>query len=180
MSTFLDMALGSHVYSDRAIAENGARGFSMSGNVLAQKIQEDLKTAVRSQDKVKISTLRMILSALKNAELEEREELSDETELAVVASYARRIKESIEEFRKAERGDLVAKEQAELLIVLSYLPEQMSDDDIHREAERVIAEIGAATPRDMGRVMGEMMRRFKGKVDGGSVNRIVSDLLKKS
>lgn len=151
----------------------------MPGNILAQKIQEDLKTAVKSRDKVKISTLRMILSALKNAELEEREELSDETELAVVASYARRIKESIEEFKKAQRGDLVAKEQAELTIVLSYLPEQLSDEDIRREAARVIAEIGAATPRDMGRVMGEMMKRFKGKVDGGSVNRAVSDLLRK-
>jgi uncharacterized protein len=151
----------------------------MSGNVLAQRMQEDLKVAVKAQDKTKISTLRMMLSALKNAELEEREELSDEKELAVVASYARRIKESIEEYRKAAREDLVAKESSELGIVLAYLPEQMSDDDIRREAARVIAEIGAATPRDMGRVMGEMMKRFKGKVDGGVVNRVVSELLKK-
>jgi uncharacterized protein YqeY len=151
----------------------------MAGNVIARKIQEDLKIAVKGQDKVKISTLRMVLNALKNTELEEREELSDDTELAVVASYARRIKESIEEFRKAAREDLVAKETAELGIVLSYLPEQMNDDDIHREASRVIAEIGASTPRDMGRVMGEMMKRFKGKVDGGAVNRVVSELLKK-
>jgi len=98
----------------------------------------------------------------------------------VIASYARRIKESIEEFTKAEREDLVAKEKAELAIVLSYLPEQMSDEDIRREAARVIADIGAATPRDMGRVMGEMMKRFKGKVDGAAVNRIVSELLGKA
>jgi uncharacterized protein YqeY len=154
-------------------------GFSMSGNVLAQRIQEDLKVAVKAQDKVKVSTLRMILSALKNAELEEREELSDEKELAVVASYARRIKESIEEYRRAAREDLVAKESAELGIVLSYLPEQMSDGEIRREVSRVIAEIGAATPRDIGRVMGEMMRRYKGKVDGAVVNRVVTELLKK-
>jgi len=152
----------------------------MSGNVIAHKIQEDLKNAVKAQDKMKVSTLRMILSALKNAELEEREELSDEKELAVVASYARRIKESIVEFRKASREDLVMKEQGELAIVLSYLPEQMSDDDIRREASRVIAETGAATPRDMGRVMGEMLKRFKGKVDGAAVNRIVSELLQKA
>ena len=151
----------------------------MPGNILAQKIQDDLKGAVKAQDKARISTLRMVLNALKNAELEEREELSDEKELAVVASYARRIKESIEEFRKAAREDLVAKEQAELAIVLSYLPEQMSDEEIRREVSRVIAEAGATTPRDMGRVMGEMMKRFKGKVDGGAVSRIVSDLLKK-
>jgi uncharacterized protein YqeY len=151
----------------------------MPGNILAQKIQDDLKGAVKAQDKTRISALRMVLTALKNAELEEREELSDDKELAVVASYARRIKESIEEFRKAAREDLVAKEQAELVIVLSYLPEQMSDEEIRREVSRVIAEIGATTPRDMGRVMGEMMKRFKGKVDGGAVSRIVSELLKK-
>jgi uncharacterized protein YqeY len=151
----------------------------MAGNIIAHKIQEDLKVAVKAQDKVHVSTLRMILNALKNAELEEREELSDEKELAVIASYARRIKESIEEFKKGGRDDLVAKEEAELAIVMSYLPEQMADDDIRREAAKVVADVGASTPKDMGRVMGEMMKRFKGKVDGAAVNRIVSELLKK-
>jgi hypothetical protein len=152
----------------------------MAGNIIAHKIQDDLKVAVKAQDKVRVSTLRMILSALKNAELEEREELSDEKELAVIASYARRIKESIEEFKKGERGDLVAQEEAELAIVMSYLPEQMADDEIRREAAKVAADVGASTPKDMGRVMGEMMKRFKGKVDGAAVNRIVSELLKKA
>jgi len=151
----------------------------MAGNIIAHKIQDDLKVAVKAQDKVRVSTLRMILSALKNAELEEREELSDEKELAVIASYARRIKESIEEFKKGERGDLVAQEEAELAIVMSYLPEQMADDEIRREAAKVAADVGASTPKDMGRVMGEMMKRFKGKVDGAAVNRIVSAILKK-
>ena len=152
----------------------------MAGNIIAHKIQDDLKVAVKAQDKVRVSTLRMILSALKNAELEEREELSDEKELAVIASYARRIKESIEEFKKGRRDDLVVKEEAELAIVMSYLPEQMADDEISREAAKVAAEVGASTPKDMGRVMGEMMKRFKGKVDGAAVNRIVSELLKKA
>jgi uncharacterized protein len=152
----------------------------MAGNIIAQKIQDDLRSAVKAQDKARVGTLRMILNALRNAELEEREELSDEKELAVIASYARRIKESIEEFGRAAREDLVAKERSELAIVLSYLPEQMSDDDIRREAGRVIADLGASTPRDMGRVMGEMMKRFKGKVDGAAVNRVVSELLGKA
>ena len=152
----------------------------MAGNIIAQKIQDDLRSAVKAQDKARVGTLRMILNALRNAELEEREELSDEKELAVIASYARRIKESIEEFGRAAREDLVAKESSELTIVLSYLPEQMSDDDIRREAGRVIADLGASTPRDMGRVMGEMMKRFKGKVDGAAVNRVVSELLGKA
>jgi uncharacterized protein YqeY len=151
----------------------------MAGNVMAKRLAEDLKAAVKDQNRDRAGVLRMIISALKNAELEEREELSDEQELAVIASYARRIRESIEEFKKGDRPDLVAKEERELEIVMSYLPEQMSDEDIRREASAVIADIGAATPRDMGRVMAEMMKRFKGRVDGGAVNRIVSELLKK-
>jgi uncharacterized protein YqeY len=151
----------------------------MAGNVLAKRIQEDLKEAVRGQDKARVSTLRMLLSALKNAELDEREELSDEKELAVVASYARRVKESIEEFTKGGREDLVAKERSELAVVMKYLPEQMNDEEVRVECTKVIAELGASTPRDVGRVMGEMMKRFKGKVDGGAVNRVVVELLKK-
>jgi uncharacterized protein YqeY len=149
----------------------------MQGNAYMKRIQEDLKAAVKAQDRVQVSTLRMLLSALKNAELEEREELSEETELAVLSSYARRIKESIAEFEKGERDDLVVKEKAELEIVMHYLPEQLSDEDIEAEAGKVIEELGADGPKEMGRVIGEMMKRFKGRVDGKSVNRIVSGLL---
>jgi len=152
----------------------------MTGNVVAHRIQSDLKAAVKNREKTRIGVLRMVLSVLQNAELEEREELSDEKELAVIASYARRIKESIEEYTKAGRDDLVAREGEELVIVMSYLPEQMTMEDIRREASRVIAELGAAAPRDMGRVMGEMMKRFKGKVDGSAVNEVVTELLKKA
>ena len=152
----------------------------MTGNVLAKRLADDLKIAVKARDKDRIAVLRMMLSVLQNAELEEREELSEETELAVIASYTRRIRESIEEFRKGERPDLVEKEERELAIVMPYLPAQMSEGDIRREAAAVIAEIGAATPRDIGRTIGEMMKRFKGRADGGAVNRIVSDMLKKA
>ena len=152
----------------------------MTGNVLAKRLADDLKIAVKARDKDRVAVLRMMLSVLQNAELEEREELSEETELAVIASYTRRIRESIEEFRKGERPDLVEKEERELAIVMPYLPAQMSEGDIRREAAAVIAEIGAATPRDIGRTIGEMMKRFKGRADGGAVNRIVSDMLKKA
>lgn len=150
----------------------------MQGNAYMKRIQEDLKAAVKAQDRVQVSTLRMLLSALKNAELEEREELTEETELAVLSSYARRIKESIIEFEKGDRDDLVVKEKAELEIVMRYLPEQLSDEEIEVEVKKVIEDLGAGGPKDMGRVMGEMMKRFKGRVDGKSVNRIVSGLLR--
>lgn len=149
----------------------------MERNIYSKRIQEDLIVAVKSRDKPTISTLRMLLSGLKNAELEEREELTEELELAVISSYARRVKESIEEFTKGDRNDLVVKEKAELVIVMRYLPEQLGEEEIEAEVKKVIEEIGAEGPGDIGRVMGEMMKRFKGRVDGKSVNRIVSGLL---
>ena len=150
----------------------------MQGNAYMKRIQEDLKGAVKAQDRARVSTLRMLLSALKNAELEEREELTEEKELAVLSTYARRVKESITEFEKGDRDDLVKKEKAELEIVMRYLPEQLSDEEIEAETKKVIDELAAEGPKDMGRVMGEMMKRFKGRVDGKSVNRIVSGLLR--
>jgi uncharacterized protein YqeY len=150
----------------------------MQGNAYMKRIQEDLKAAVKAQDRVQVSTLRMLLSALKNAELEEREELTEETELAVLSSYARRVKESISEFEKGDREDLVAKEKAELEIVMRYLPEQLNDEEIEIEVKKVIEDVKAEGAKDIGRVMGEMMKRFKGRVDGKSVNRIVSGLLR--
>ncbi len=150
----------------------------MRRNAYMKRIQEDLKESVKARDRTRVGTLRMLLSALKNAELDEREELTEEKELAVLSSYARRVKESIVEFEKGERDDLVQKEKAELEIVMRYLPEQLSDSDIEAEVRKVIEEIGADGPKDIGRVMGEMMKRFKGRVDGKSVNRIVSGLLR--
>ena len=149
----------------------------MERNIYSKRIQEDLIAAVKSKDKPTISTLRMLLSALKNVELEEREKLTEDLELAVLSSYARRVRESIEEFTKGERNDLVVKEKAELEIVMGYLPEQLGEEEIEAEVKKVIEEIGAGGPGDIGRVMGEMMKRFKGRVDGKSVNRIVSGLL---
>jgi len=150
----------------------------MRRNAYMKRIQEDLKESVKARDRTRVGTLRMLLSALKNAELDEREELTEEKELAVLSSYARRVKESIVEFEKGERDDLVQKEKAELEIVMRYLPEQLSDSDIEAEVRKVIEEVGADGPKDIGRVMGEMMKRFKGRVDGKSVNRIVSGLLR--
>lgn len=153
------------------------KGELMEGNIIAKRIQEDLKKAVKARNKLWISTLRMLLSVLKNAELDEREELTEEKEVAILASYARRCRESIEEFSRGGREDLVEKERAELDFVMHYLPEQLSIEEIEKEARRVIEETGAAGPRDMGRVMGAMMNKLKGRVDGGVVKERVSKLL---
>jgi hypothetical protein len=149
-------------------------------NIVTRKIQEDLKTAVKARDKVRTSALRMLITSLKNAELEEREELTQEQEIAVLGSYARKCRESLSEFERGGRDDLVAQGKAELAVVMSYLPEQLSEEDIRSEALKIIKDTGAAGPGDMGKVMGLMMARLKGKADGASVRKVVSDILERN
>ena len=150
----------------------------MELNVITRRIQGDLREAIKQKDRLRMGTLRMMISALKNAELEERKELSEEKEISVLTGYARRCRESIQEFERGGRDDLVKKERAELDIVMQYLPEQMDEGDIRKTAQGVITELGASDPRDMGRVMGEMMKRLKGRADGSVVKDIVLGLLK--
>lgn len=151
----------------------------MGTNVFAQRLHDELKTAVKARNKVRVSVLRMLISALKNAELDEREPLSEEKEIAVLSSYARRVRESVAGFEKGNRDDLVAEAKAELAIVMEYLPEQLGENEIRKEAERLVGELGAASPKDMGRVMGAMMQKYKGRADGAVVRRIVGELLSK-
>jgi uncharacterized protein YqeY len=150
----------------------------MERNIIAKRLQNDLKNAIKAKDRLRIGTLRMLISALKNAELEEREELEEDKETAVLTSYARRCRESIAEFERGGRDDLVEKERAEYAIVMQYLPEQLDETGIREIAGEIIAETGASGPRDMGRVMGAMMQRVKGRAEGGAVKNIVLELLK--
>ena len=150
----------------------------MEKNVFVRRIQEDLKSAVKARDKARTSTLRMLIAELKNAELKDREELAVEQEIAILGSYARKCRESLVEFEKAGRDELVEESKAELEIVKAYLPKQMNEDEIREEISVIIEETGASGPRDMGRVMGMMMKKFKGKVDGGVVKNIVEEILK--
>jgi uncharacterized protein YqeY len=143
-----------------------------------KKIQKDLAEALKAKDTARVSALRMLLSSLKSAEKELREELPQEREEEVLSSYARRCKESIKEFEKGGRDDLVAKERAELEIVNSYLPEQLGEAEIEREIAQAIEELGAQGPRDTGKVIGAVMKKLKGRVDGALVNRKVSEKLK--
>ncbi|MDZ7860156.1 MAG: GatB/YqeY domain-containing protein [Candidatus Krumholzibacteriota bacterium] len=150
----------------------------MAGNKLAAGIQEDLKDAIRGKEKVKLKVLRMLLSALKNAQIEQGGELDEEKEIEVISSYARKCRESIAEFQKGAREDLVSNERAELEIVTAYLPEQLDENEIRIELEKIIEKTGASTPRDMGRVMGPIMSKFKGRVDGSLVKQMAIDILK--
>jgi len=144
---------------------------------LKDRIDSECKTALKSGEKIKVSTLRMILAEVKNAEIAKRGDLSEEELLAVVAREARKRKEAIEEFGKGGREDLVAKESDELAIIQVYLPEQMSDGEVRSIVEETIKEVGATSSGDLGKVMGKLMPKIKGKADGKKVNQMVREML---
>jgi uncharacterized protein YqeY len=144
---------------------------------LKDRIQEALKRAVKQQQRTEVSTLRLLISEIKYAELAQQRPADDSKVLDVIAREVKRRRESIEAFRKGNRNDLVAQEEAELAILLSYLPRQMNRDEIMEVARQVIDALGAKGLTDKGKVMAQLMPQVKGKADGGQVNEIVSELL---
>lgn len=149
---------------------------------LQEQLMNDLKEAMRQQDAIRKRAIRSVIAAIKNAETEldangKRVRLDDDDVLLLMSKLAKQRQESIEEFRRGERQDLVAEEEADLAILQEYLPKQLSREDIEVEARQVIAETGASSPRDMGKVMKPLMDRLKGRADGKLVNQIVRELL---
>jgi uncharacterized protein YqeY len=144
---------------------------------LKNSIQETLKEALKRQRRVEVATLRLLLSEIKNAEIAQQKPADENKVLDVVAKEVKRHRESIEAFKQGNRSDLVAQEEAELAVLMSYLPEQMSREKIMAAARQVIDAVGAKGPRDRGRVMSQLMPQLKGKADGRAVNEIVSELL---
>jgi len=132
---------------------------------------------MKAKDKVKLSTIRMIMSLIKNAEIDKRGELTDEEITGLLQKYAKQRKESIEMYEKGGRQDLVEKEKAELAIVESYLPEQLDENEIKNIVKSTIEEVGASSVKDMGKVMKAVMPKLRGRADGSVVNRIVKELL---
>lgn len=144
---------------------------------LKEKLAEDLKDAMRSRDESRKTAIRMLLTAIKNAEVAAIRQFDDAEVLAVIAKQVKQRRESIEEFNKAGRQDLVDKEMAEMRVLEAYLPAQMSRDEIVAEAQKVIAELGARGPQDKGKVMGAIMPRLSGRAEGRLVNEVVTELL---
>ncbi len=144
---------------------------------LKQKLNDDLRQALKGGDKRRSSVIRLIMSAVHNSEIAKRASLEDTDILGVIAKEAKQRKESIEAFKQGDRQDLVAQEEAELAILNEYLPEQMSRDEIITAARKVINEVGAQSPHDMGKVMGKLMPQLKGKAEGKVINEVVTELL---
>lgn len=144
---------------------------------LKESIQEALRGALKRQQRVEVSTLRLLLSEIKYAEIAQQKPADDNKVLDVIAKEVKRRRESIEAFKKGNRSDLVAQEEAELAVLLSYLPEQMSRAEIMAAARRVVDAVGAKGPSDKGKVMSQLMPQLKGKADGKEVSEIVTELL---
>jgi uncharacterized protein YqeY len=144
---------------------------------LKDKIKEALKAALKRQQKTEVSTLRLLLSEIRYAEIAQQKPADDGKVLDIVAREVKRRRESIEAFSKGNRGDLAEQEEAELGILMSYLPKQMSREEIVAAARAAMDVVGARGPSDKGKVMGQLMPQLKGKADGRDISEIVSELL---
>ena len=144
---------------------------------LKEQLANDLKDAIRQRDESRKIAIRMSISAIKNAEIKRGAALSEADVLTLVSREAKQRLESIAEFEKADRRDLVEKERAELEVLQSYLPAQVSRDEIAEAAREVIAEVGAGGPRDKGKVMPVLIGRLAGRAEGREINEVVTELL---
>ncbi|MDD3474979.1 MAG: GatB/YqeY domain-containing protein [Candidatus Dojkabacteria bacterium] len=144
---------------------------------LLEQIRKDMISSLKDGDKEKNQTLKMILATIKNAQLESSEELKDTDIEKILRKETKKIEDSISQYTQMGRDDLVSKEKADLEIINAYLPELMSDEDVKKIIESKINELGAQDMRDMGRVMGTVMKELDGKADGNTVKNIVQQLL---
>jgi len=158
-------------------AESHLKNQDSHGAPLKQKLAEDLKQALKGGDKVRRSAIRLVMAAIKNAEIARQVALGDADILGIIAKEVRQRRESIEAFKQGNRQDLVAQEEAELAILNQYLPQQMTREEIIVEARRVIEEVGARGAADKGKVMPKLIAKLKGKADGREINAVVTELL---
>lgn len=144
---------------------------------LKVEIQDAVKAAMRRGDRVTLSTLRLLLSALHNEEIKGRRELTQEETLKTIASSCKQRQESIEYFRKGGRSDLVEKEEAELEILRRFLPEALSEDEVRALIRSAVEEVRAEGVKDLGKVMKQVMPQVTGRVDGKRVSEIAKEIL---
>lgn len=146
---------------------------------LKERITEDMKAAMRAKETDRLSTIRMLLAACKQKEVDERIELDDTAVIGIVDKLIKQRKDSIAAFQQAGRTDLVDKESAEVAVLSAYLPQRLTAEEVLAEVTALVAEIGAAGPGDMGKVMGAAKTRLAGKADMGLVSAAVKQALSK-
>jgi hypothetical protein len=144
---------------------------------LAERLNEDMKLAMKSQDKLRLSVLRMIRAAVKNQEIERKRPLDDGELIDVLSREIKQRKDSLQDFEKAGRTDLAEQVTAEIEIISAYLPKPLTDEEVTALVQQTIQETGASSKADMGKVMAALMPKVKGRADGKLVNQIVSKFL---
>ncbi|GAB4232795.1 MAG: GatB/YqeY domain-containing protein [Stanieria sp.] len=148
---------------------------------LKDRIGEDIKTAMKAKDKIRLETVRSIKKAILEKEVALRpqgqDSLTEEQEIELLAQQAKQRRDSIEQFQQAGREDLVTKETQELAIIETYLPKQLDEEELTTVLEEIIASVGANSPKDLGKVMGVAMKQLKGKADGKKIQEIVKSKL---
>ena len=144
---------------------------------LSEQIRSDMTAAMKAQEKDRLSTLRMLQSAIKNEQINIGHELSDEEAMSVIRKAVKQRQDSIEQFTKGNRPELAEKERAEMELLKAYLPAELSELEIQEGVQEIIASTGAQSKKDMGKVMKEATARFRGRVDGKKIQEIVSRLL---
>jgi len=144
---------------------------------IQDRLSEDLKTAMKAKEKVKVATIRMVRAQLKDFQIAKRDELTEEDEISVLINAAKKRKEALELYEKSDRQDLIEQEKQELEIISAYLPAQLSKEKVEKVVLKIIEEVGASSPQDLGKVMGAAMKELKGKTDGKMVQEIVREKL---
>ncbi len=144
---------------------------------LKEKWDADLKEAMFQKNELKRDTLRLLLSEIKKANIQDGKEITPELEMEVLQRAAKQRQQSIAEYEKAARQDLADKEKRELDILLTYMPKQLTEDDVRLAVKSLMAELGVSTKKDLGTVMKALMARHKGQVDGKLANKVLGELL---
>ena len=147
---------------------------------LKERLEEDIRNAMRSRDQERLESLRFLKSKIQLTEKNQLKELDEPGVVEVLSKQAKERRESIQMFQAGNRPDLVAKETAALAVVEEYLPPQMGDEELSKIIAEVIQQVGAASERDKGQVMGKVMPQVKGRADGAQVNALLTELLKKA
>ena len=144
---------------------------------MKERISQDIKKAMKAKEVLRLSTLRMALADFQKKEKEKGEPVKDEEAILIIQSMIRKRKDSVEQYRKAGREELAQKEEQEITILNEYLPEQMSEEQVRELAIKTISELGVTGPKEMGKVMGSLVKQLSGKTDGGTISRIVKEEL---
>lgn len=144
---------------------------------MREKILEDLKNAMKNQDKERLSVIRMVKGAMQLEELEKKHELSDDEMVSIISKQIKTRKDSIIEFEKGKRQDLIDKTNSEIAILNEYMPKQLSTEEINKEIDKIFEELNPTSISDIGKVMGKASNLFKGKADLGEVNKLIKERL---